>query len=58
MTNTNKKIKNKIEDKVDIIKIEEKDKKPINNIYVFLGSFILSSIIFFYGVYLGASLSN
>ena len=58
MTNTNKEIKNKIEDKVDIIKIEEKDKKPINNIYVFLGSFILSSIIFFYGVYLGASLSN
>ena len=58
MTNTNKEITNKIENKDKIIKIEEKDKKPINNIYVFLGSFILSSIIFFYGVYLGASLSN
>ena len=48
MTNTNKEITNKIEDK---------DKKPINNIYVFLGSFILSSIIFYLGAYLGASLS-
>ena len=58
MTNTNKEIKNKIEDKVDIIKIEEKDKKPINSIQIFFISFFLSSIPFCFGVYLGASLSN
>lgn len=58
MTNTNKKIKNKIEDKDDIIKIEEKDKKPINSIQIFFISFFLSSIPFCFGVYLGASLSN
>ena len=58
MTNTNKEITNKIENKDDIIKIEEKDKKPINSIQIFFISFFLSSIPFFIGVYLGASLSN
>ncbi len=58
MTNTNKEIKNKIEDKDDIIKIEEKDKKPINSIQIFFISFFLSSIPFCFGVYFGASLSN
>ena len=57
MTNTNKEITNKIEEKDNIIKIEEKDTKPLTSIQVFLGSFILSSIIFYFGVYLGASLS-
>ncbi len=58
MTNTNKEITNKIENKDDIIKIEEKDKKPINSIQIFFISFFLFSIPFYFGVYLGASLSN
>lgn len=58
MTNTNKEITNKIENKDNIIKIEDKDKKSLNPIQVFFISFFLSSIPFFFGVYLGASLSN
>ena len=50
---TNKEISNIIDDKNNINKIENKEKKPIYNLNILFFSFLISTILINFGAFLG-----